>query len=60
MTRCKREHRVPRPADRLALEARTRQRLEELRGEPFSEEEWQIARKNLVEFFLVLRDWRRA
>ncbi len=55
MRRC--EHRVPRPADRLALETRARERLETLRGKPFSDEEWAKARKSLREFVLVLRDW---
>jgi hypothetical protein len=58
--RCNKSHRPPRPAERLALEARARKRLEDLRGNPFSEEEWAIARKNIIDLFLVLRDWRKA
>jgi hypothetical protein len=47
----------PRPAERLRLERRARERLEKLHGRPFSDEEWQEVRKTLRGFFLVLRDW---
>jgi hypothetical protein len=57
VTRCNEQHRVPRPSERPQLAAKARERLEILRGRPFSDEEWLVARKSLREFVLVLRDW---
>ena len=59
MRSCHGSHRVPRPSEREDLERRARERLEALQDRYFSDEEWEVVRKRLRDFFLVLQDWSK-
>jgi len=59
MRSCREPHHVPRPTEREALERRARERLESLQNRYFSDDEWEVVRKRLREFFLVLQDWSK-
>lgn len=59
MRSCQETHRIPRPSERAALERRARERLESLQNRYFSDEEWEVVRKRLRDFFLVLQDWSK-
>ena len=48
----------PTTEERQAAEQRARQSLEARKGSPFTDEEWQEAKTNLLNFFRILAEWQ--